>query len=169
MGKYTNNIIFASWFHGSKKLVNKTGEGIRKIAHKKKETYDVVIGTDPLHPICTVVVHDTVFNIEFLDKLKRHYLRYRFREQDNGRLFLRGADYFEFEGETDKVIKQTLHNFSLEGQLIIAEYNYKTKIRTIDKAAKLIDVSMLWEDYPEFGCYDGLIKLDRLPVDLGSC
>jgi hypothetical protein len=77
---------------------------------------------------------------------------------------MKQASFAEFDGNNEDAIKRTNYNFEPNGELkIISYFQNEQEILTSQEP---IDVSNLWENYPEFGNYDDLIKLERLPKDL---
>ena len=77
------------------------------------------------------------------------------------KIFLKEVFYWEYEGETDNKLTSTRYKFTPEGEFGIENKNNITREVIRRYAQNKIDVSVLWEDYPEFGKYDDIINIER--------
>jgi hypothetical protein len=136
-------------------------EKASRYAHEKRKVYFVTIYKND-NPINFLEVNNDFFGVGFLDEFKREYMSYTFSEVESGKLFLKEVAYWEFSGDTDKVLKSTFYKFTEEGELVIEktdEITFESKIQT---AQDKIDVLGNYEDYPEFGAYEAIINKERL-------
>ena len=134
-----------------------------KEAHDKKQTYFATFFYSE-KPFCFMECNAGFFYIGFLDEFNRVYLSYSFDEFEPNKLFMKQASFAEFDGNNEDAIKRTNYNFEPNGELkIISYFENEQEILTVQEP---MDVSDLWENYPGFGNYDDLIKLERLPKDL---
>ena len=161
----TKNIIYGGWFR--KQIVGEYKPAKAQKAHLQGKPYRLVIAENPENPDCFLEIGASVIHVGFIDELKRLCLMCYFSTELSGRLFLNTADYPEYEGDTDHVIKRTQFVFTAEGQFNIVTIEGKTNdfrdnITTIRRAKEPIDVSYLWADYPAFGDYDALIAIATL-------
>lgn len=165
----TNNLIFGGWFQHGKQVVGI--QPIKKLQNLHgKKPYSIVVGENKEHPFCFLEVGVTRILVGFIDENKREYLSYDWIRESNGKLFLNTGAYFEYgvnKHGDDEISVLTEYVFTVEGQLKIITSDNRTNQREVLTAKNKVDVSGLWEDYPEFGCYDNLIKIERLPKDLG--
>ncbi len=104
--------------------------------------------------------------VGFLDELKRVCMTYTFHEVEVGkRLFLSTILHWEFANpEDEKGSYFERVNFTTDGEC----FWYKKPGGQFSplpgeqyEAAERMDVSKLWEPFPEFGHYEGLLRADR--------
>ena len=112
-------------------------------------------------PFCFIDFNNQFIYVGFLDKYQRNYLGYEFSEIQNNRIFLKEVDFWEYEGETDNKLTSNRYRFTPEGEFGIENTNNQTREKVRRYAENKIDVSILWENYPEFGKYDNIIKIER--------
>ena len=149
-----------SWFRAKKRVTEPWDEARARLAHERKETYVATVYRDEdLH--CFLEIAKGSVCVGILDELKREYLTYTFQLFQPDKLFLSSARHRKFEGETDNVSYSTIFYFKQEGRVTVAEYDGRTKESSSKESAEKIDLSKNWEDYPEFGKYDSLIRLER--------
>ena len=132
-----------------------------KEAHENKGLYYVTI-FDKSVPAYFLEINKDFFRVNFLDEKQRIYLSYDFQGISNKKLFLTSVFFWEFIGDTDKKKSTTNYLFKENGYLTIIETDSKTRKQIIKEAKNKIDVSENYEEYPEFGNYDFLIKKERL-------
>lgn len=107
------------------------------------------------------------YGVNFLDMLARVYLIYTFEEIEPGRLFLKEAIFFQFSGVSDSPAQGTMYWFQHQGRVTIESVDYSTsKTQRLEKETELLGN---WENKPEFGCYDRLLVVKRLPESPPSC
>ncbi len=140
-----------------------------KYAHDNQLLYYVTIFENE-KPYCYLEINKGFYRVNFLDQYCRTYMAYTFlgtddiaywRKDYGNRLLLETIMFWEFEGSTDKMLKITDHIFKPDGSFHITERNLITNEQTDSEAKNKIDVSANWEDYPEFGKYDSLIRTER--------
>jgi hypothetical protein len=134
-----------------------------KKAHKKHDvggSYTALIGSDSM-PSCFVDImrNSGWVSVSFLDEHLREYLLYNFQMLDIGKLFLSMAVYREFDGDADLVINGTTYHFKEDGHTIIREENISNN--TSERSETYSDVAGNYEQFPEFGKYDSLIRKER--------
>jgi len=76
-------------------------------------------------------------------------------------LFLSQIFFREFQGASDKTVKNANYIFKPDGSLHITEIDFVTNEQLNREAKEKIDVSANWEDYPAFGKYDSIIRKER--------
>lgn len=147
----------------------KKGEiSVEEIARKNHDDglhYEAVILDDLDHPeVHLQIVHENEFvGVLFLDDAGRNYLTYHFEEiEPKKNLFLSEIWYREFSNDETKDMDYYLYFvFDREGNASYRKYDEIEK-KTIDyESNQPFDVSDLYEDYPEFGKYENLIRLER--------
>jgi hypothetical protein len=149
------------------RLFKKGNITLQEIAYKNHVAglhYEVVILEDEKPVYYIVFVHKNKFvGVSFLDNSGREYLTYHFDEIDtNKKLFLSEVWYREFLDDETRNMDYYLHFvFDREGNVAYRKYDEIAK-KTIDyESNQPFDVSGLYEDYPEFGKYENLIKMER--------
>ena len=95
--------------------------------------------------------------VRFYDKDMNVFLLYGFRRKDNNKLFLNAAYHYLYKNATK--IEQTIFNFKDTGELFMERRNIESK--NVEEREAIVDVSYNWEEYPEFGNYCSLIRVER--------
>lgn len=149
------------WFRAKKKITKLWDIKDAEKAHGARQVYYVVV-TDREMPYCFIEINNSAMYVGFLDGFKREYLGYAFEEKESGRLFLTEAIYWEYEANTDERKEKTKYFFTPGGSLQVHKINSKTNEGEILTAKSSVDVAGNWEDYPEFGKYEGLIRKERI-------
>jgi len=158
-----NKINYNKWSRAYKEMVSELDLNIAKQNHDNRKLYFVTFEKSG-SPTSFLEINNTFILAGFLDKLKRDYLEYTFTEIEPGKLFLKEAQYWEYEESSDQKIFSTRYFFSPDGKLKIEKANLKTNEVETLTAKNTIDVSANYEKYPEFGKYDDLIKIERLDM-----
>lgn len=151
------------WFRARKMPGEIWSEKEAKERHNKREYYGVVVG-DLEAPECFIEINDSFVLVGFLDDLKREYLTYQFDEIEPNRIFLKEAQYWEYSGDTDEKIVSTRYRFAPSGELVIEKTNIKTNDIETSEAKEPIDISSYYDDYPVFGHYEDIIKIERISI-----
>lgn len=147
------------WFRGKKRIIEQWEENHAREVHSCGGTYVAVVNRNDT-PFCFLEISKEAVTVGFLDHFLREYLTYSFRVLSPGKLFLLSARHAFFSGDSDKIITVTICYFETDGRVHIEEYDDKT--RTVESSdGESIDPSKNWEDYPEFGKYDSLIRIER--------
>ncbi|MFK8299092.1 hypothetical protein ACI76O_11960, partial [Capnocytophaga cynodegmi] len=90
----------------------------------------------------------------------------------NGKLFLQVVTLYEYHINNygnQEIKKKVSHTFSQEGFFKVVTYDNVENTKEILTAKNPLSqeiLSHLWIDYPEFGKYDELIKIDRVPSEV---
>jgi hypothetical protein len=146
------------------KSVQLLEEGARN-AHENGLIYFVTIFENE-KPYCFLEINKGFYRVCFLDAFFRKYMSYdftdNFRAINPDKLFLSSITFWEFEGSTDKTLKNTDHIFKPDGTFLVIERHLVTNEQIESDAKNKIDVSMNWEEYPEFGKYDSLVRKERV-------
>lgn len=149
-----------------------------RYAHNNKLIYFVTI-TENQKPYCAIEINEGFFRVNFIDEFLRNYMSYDFvgrianinikwREDiPFDKLFLNRVIQVEFNGQSEIIDKTTDFIFHPDGSFHVTTRDVKSKMQTDSKANNKTDVSNYWEDYPNFGNYDSIIKKERGSV-LGS-
>ena len=152
----------------------KKQEGLLELAsreaHENQEVYFATILNDDDSPYCAIESNAGYFGLDFLGDKYENYLLYEYREDEHrGKLFLRVITLFECcPGTTEKMIRIDF-TYTHEGgcssvvhQGEAYDGTYEV-IRTQHPPISAEELEKLWVDYPKFGEYDQLIRLDRIP------
>ena len=147
------------WFFAGKRPLKPLDEAKARRRHVDRKPYTAVIG-DNEPPSHVVSLAPPWVSVSFLDSSGREYLAYGFNEKQPRRLFLKSVSYREFEDEGDNPATFIMFNFDESGHVVIERRNMRTG-EVSEKERDGEDVSANWEDYPEFGAYDSLLRRER--------
>lgn len=133
-----------------------------RIAHEGRQPYTAILGP-PESPKNFVELNGDYVGVGFLDERRREFLSYQFQERRPGKLFLTMATHRDFEDGSDEVSSATTYYFQEDDSVTIerTDTRARTRLRSESKA----DIRGNWEDYPEFGRYEGVARAER---DLGG-
>ena len=152
----------------------KKKEGLLELAsreaHDRQEVYFATILNDDGSPYCAMESNVGYFGFDFLGDKYEDYLLYEYREDEHsGKLFLKVISLFEcYPGTTEKKIRIDFR-YTKQGDYSSLLYQGESydgtyeQIRTDYPPISAEELEKLWVDYPKFGEYDQLIRLDRIP------
>ena len=152
----------------------KKQEGLLELAsreaHERQAVYFATILNDDGSPYCAMESNVGYFGLDFLGNKYEDYLLYEYREDEHsGKLFLKVITLFEcYPGTTDKKIRIDFR-YTKQGDYSSLLYQGEAydgtyeEIRTDYPPISVEELEKLWVDYPKFGEYDQLIRLDRIP------
>ncbi|PQO43872.1 hypothetical protein [Blastopirellula marina] len=146
------------WWGARKRPLNIISEEAARTRHEKRKPYVALLGGVD-HPRFVVDIAMEWATINFLDSQQRMYLSYNFIELEPGKLFLKGAYYWEYEKDSDAVKSCTIFNFDVSGQIVIAEAGETSEVREFETTAS---VDENWDEYPAFGDYASLCVEERI-------
>lgn len=161
MGKL--KIVYTKgWFRLHRKCLAEYTETEAKKMYNARKHFVVII-YDGDKPSYYIIFNNKYVCVGYLDDSNRLYLEYEFSEISKGKLFLKEVRYWEYKDDiSDEKLTYTRYRFTPEGDFGIEKVdsnNPDIKERMISKSR--IDVSVMYEDYPEFGHYGGLIRKER--------
>lgn len=104
-----------------------------------------------------VEIYKKGINVRFLDNNKNDFLLYVFRSRDRQSIFLENAIYYEYKDNIE--LTQTIYNFYESGYILITQIDKIQK--TLEQKELNYDASANWDNFPEFGMYDSVIKIER--------
>ena len=139
-------------------------------AHERQAVYFATILNDDGSPYCAMESNVGYFGLDFLGDKYEDYLLYEYREDEHsGKLFLKLISLFEcYPGTTEKKIRIDFR-YTKQGDYSSLLYQGESydgtyeQIRTDYPPISAEELEKLWVDYPKFGEYDQLIRLDRIP------
>ena len=151
-----------------------TSQDVAQLNHKEKLGYEFCIFNEDNQefPFCTanVILKSSHAGVEFIDFIGRKYLNYLFGEslRNKEELFLREIWYYHFTSESGENEDYRIHFvFDEEGNINYRKYDDKNQKFEDYESNRKLDVSGLYEPYPNFGEYESLTRLDRnLPLDI---
>ena len=153
----------------------KKKEGLLELAsreaHEQQNVYFATILNEDDSPYCAIESNVGYFGLDFLRDNYDDYLTFQYREQrnQNGKLFLKAIFLFECYPGTDKRMRRIDFSYTHEGGCSSVIYQGKAydgtfeMITTEHPPISAEELELLWVDYPKFGEYDQLIRLDRIP------
>ncbi|SFB98899.1 hypothetical protein SAMN04489722_101408 [Algibacter lectus] len=105
--------------------------------------------------------------VNFIDPGGRNYLKYIFTEvKPKEELFLSEIWYYDFDKEDNDKANYRIHFvFNNKGNASARKYDDKNQKFSDFESKEPMDTSLLYEPYPEFGKYEGIIRLERdIPI-----
>lgn len=153
-----NAFFGKSWFRAKKRVTELWDKQEAKIAHEQRRPYVAVLEKSG-QIFCYIEANSGYIGVGFLDSAVREFLSYQFQEVEPGRLFLTMATHREFDGGTDRVKCGTTYYFKPDGCVSVEAEDFEANQLTTTKTT--VDVSNNWEDYPNFGDYQSLARVER--------
>ena len=154
----------------------KKQEGLLELAsreaHEKQEVYFATILNDDGSPYCAIESNVGYFGLNFLQSNYIHYLTFQYQEErnQNGKLFLTAIFLYECNPGTDKRIRRIDFSYTHQGGFSTVIYQGEMIDGTYEEITaehppiSKEELEKLLVDYPKFGEYDQLIRLDRIPL-----
>ncbi|MFC2775883.1 hypothetical protein [Segatella oulorum] len=151
----------------------KKKEGLLELAsreaHEKQEVYFATILNDDGSPYCAIESNAGYFGLDFLRENYDNYLLYEYREYC-GKLFLEVILLYECYPGTNEKMRRIDFMYTHQGECssviyqgVMIEGTYE-EITAEHPPISKDELEKLWVDYPKFGEYDQLIRLDRIPL-----
>ena len=153
----------------------KNKEGLLELAsreaHEKQKVYFATILNDDDSPYCAIESNEGYFGLDFLRDNYDDYLTFQYHSYPDypGKLFLRGIFLFECKPGTTERMRRIDCSYNLDGSFRKVLYQGEAYdgtseiIKTEHPPISAEELEKLWLDYPKFGEYDQLIRLDRIP------
>ena len=151
----------------------KKKEGLLELAsreaHEKQNVYFATILNDDGSPYCAIESNVGYFGVDFLRENYDNYLLYEYREYC-GKLFLEVILLYECYPGTNEKMRRIDFMYTHQGECssviyqgVMIEGTYE-EITAEHPPISKDELEKLWVDYPKFGEYDQLIRLDRIPL-----
>ena len=138
-------------------------------AHEKQNVYFATILNDDGSPYCAIESNVGYFGVDFLRENYDNYLLYEYREYC-GKLFLEVILLYECYPGTNEKMRRIDFMYTHQGECssviyqgVMIEGTYE-EITAEHPPISKDELEKLWVDYPKFGEYDQLIRLDRIPL-----
>ena len=153
----------------------KNKEGLLELAsreaHDKQNVYFATILNEDDSPYCAIESNVGYFGLDFLRDNYDDYLTFQYHSYPDypGKLFLRGIFLFECKSGTTEKLRRIDCSYNLDGSFRKVLYQGEAYdgtyeiIKTEHPPISAEELEKLWLDYPKFGEYDQLIRLDRIP------
>ena len=154
----------------------KKQEGLLELAsreaHEKQEVYFATILNDDGSPYCAIESNVGYFGLDFLRDNYDNYLSFSYRSYPEypGKLFLYGIILYECRPGTAERLRRIDFGYNFERSYSTLLYQGEAYngtfevIKTDHPPISEDEFSRLLVDYPKFGEYDQLIRLDRIPL-----
>ena len=141
-------------------------------AHEKQEVYFATILNDDGSPYCAIESNAGYFGLDFLRDNYDNYLSFSYRSYPEypGKLFLYGIILYECRPGTAERLRRIDFGYNFERGYSTLLYQGEAYngtfevIKTDHPPISEEEFSRLLVDYPKFGEYDQLIRLDRIPL-----
>ena len=153
----------------------KNKEGLLELAsreaHDRQKVYFATILNDDDSPYCAMESNVGYFGLDFLQDNYADFLTFQYRSdsEHKEKLLLKAIFLFEcYPGTTEKM-RRTDFTYTYEGECSSVIYQGEAydgtfeMITTEHPSISAEELELLWVDYPKFGEYDQLIRLDRIP------
>ena len=159
----------------------KNKEGLLELAsreaHDRQKVYFATILNDDDSPYCAIESNVGYFGLDFLRDNYDDYLTFQYHSYPDypGKLFLRGIFLFECKPGTTERMRRIDCSYNLDGSFRKVLYQGEAYdgtseiIKTEHPPISAEELEKLWLDYPKFGEYDQLIRLDRIPKGALEC
>ena len=153
----------------------KNKEGLLELAsreaHERQKVYFATILNDDDSPYCAIESNVGYFGLDFLRDNYDDYLTFQYHSYPDypGKLFLRGIFLFECKPGTTERMRRIDCSYNLDGSFRKVLYQGEAYdgtyeiIKTEHPPISAEELDKLLVDYPKFGEYDQLIRLDRIP------
>ena len=153
----------------------KNKEGLLELAsreaHEQQKVYFATILNEDDSPYCAIESNVGYFGLDFLRDNYDDYLTFQYHSYPDypGKLFLRGIFLFECKSGTTEKLRRIDCSYNLDGSFRKVLYQGEAYdgtyeiIKTEHPPISSEELEKLWLDYPKFGEYDQLIRLDRIP------
>ena len=153
----------------------KNKEGLLELAsreaHEQQKVYFATILNDDDSPYCAIESNVGYFGLDFLRDNYDDYLTFQYHSYPDypGKLFLRGIFLFECKPGTTERMRRIDCSYNLDGSFRKVLYQGEAYdgtseiIKTEHPPISSEELDKLLVDYPKFGEYDQLIRLDRIP------
>ena len=140
-------------------------------AHEQQKVYFATILNDDDSPYCAIESNVGYFGLDFLRDNYDDYLTFQYHSYPDypGKLFLRGIFLFECKPGTTERMRRIDCSYNLDGSFRKVLYQGEAYdgtyeiIKTEHPPISAEELDKLLVDYPKFGEYDQLIRLDRIP------
>ena len=103
-----------------------------------------------------IEIDEVSLTVRFYDDNLDNYLIYGFVKRD-GKLFMNMACHYAYQNHEKN--EHMIFNFKENGEMIAEKMNYVTG--EVEERLAVVDVSCNWEEFPEFGEYYDVIRVER--------
>lgn len=151
------NIVYCSkWSLFKKQPIEIFETEVALKYHNTGKRYSVLIYKDD-NLINVIELDKDGAIVRFLDEDMNIFLLYGFRKKENSKLFLNTAYHYTYKNGIE--VEQTLFNFKDTGELFMEKRNNKSG--NVEEREAVVDISYNWEEFPQFGDYFRLIRVER--------
>ena len=153
----------------------KKQEGLLELAsreaHEKQEVYFATILNDDGSPYCAIESNVGYFGVDFLEEDLENFLLYTFKDftQEGKTLFLSSIRLQPKNPQDYDTVYSFMFYFNEDKTWGVVKYKggvgtWSNSVERAEIPLSEEDYSKLCLSYPEFGEYDQLIRLDRIPM-----
>ena len=130
-------------------------EAEAKDKHINGESYAAVIYEEEKVKNVLEINGDSL-TVRFYNENQECYLLYGFVKKGD-KLFLNAAYHYLYDNGED--IEMTLFNFKDTGEVFMERRNNVSG--EVEQREAIVDVTCNWEEFPQFGEYQGVVKVER--------
>lgn len=123
--------------------------------HKNGESYVAVV-YEKEKVINVITNNKTSLTVRFYNDNQENYLLYGFVKREN-KLFLNLAYHYLYDNGEE--VETTLFKFKETGELFIERRNNVSG--EVEQREDVVDVTCNWEEIPQFGEYQEVLKVER--------
>ena len=148
---------FEKWFKAKNQAILPLSVEQARDRHERGAPYVASLQVDGKRRV--VDIAGPWVSVMFFDEHDRIFLRYDFKKDESGRLFLSSAVHLEYEGEERQHVQSVTFAFKQDGTILIETRN--VPFGEVQERESSADPAVNWEDYPEFGEYSSVCRLNR--------
>lgn len=146
------------WVLNQRRPIGLMSEADAARLHASRRPYWALVGGSSA-PTEVISLSGRSAVVYFLDQDARPRFVYSFQELSPGKLFLSQISFHEYEAGGERPARTSVMAFSIDGSTEAAE-SEPGKREVVEKSGQ-VDVSSHWEEYPEFGSYQGILREER--------
>lgn len=103
-----------------------------------------------------IEIDEVSLTVRFYNDNLENYLIYGFVKKNN-KLFMNMACHYTYLN--NKKIEHIIFNFNENGEMFTEKRDYVSGV--VEEKEAIVDISCNWEDFPEFGYYYDVIRVER--------
>lgn len=148
------------WNNKQKQPIFPMSEDEARARHDAGQLYTVVLGDWSSPVLVELFLKDKYVGVRWLEQHGKDALRYAFRLQDDGRLFLSEVA-FNTVDDNGKVVESESTLIKPDGTVQVSLFNNVDRTVKAGEPTPGKDVAAMWEDVPAFGNYESIARRER--------
>lgn len=148
---------FQKWFKAKNQAILPLSVDQARDRHERGIPYVALLQIDGERRV--VDIAGPWVSVMFFEAHDRLFLRYDFKKEQSGRLFLSLAVCLEYQGEERQHARSVTFAFKQDGTVLVETRS--VPFGEVQERESSADPAVNWEDYPEFGAYSSVCRLSR--------